>query len=83
MIKAGPYSSLQLMNSRRDQGWSTEEERVSRGKRLSRSNIIGEKGELLFRDWALEHQLAANKATIDIGIDFFCQVAEPVPAPRP
>lgn len=56
---------------------------MSRGKRLSRSNIIGEKGELLFRDWALEHQLAANKATIDIGIDFFCQVAEPVPAPRP
>lgn len=52
---------------------------VSRGKRLSRSNIIGEKGELLFRGWALEHQLAANKTTTDIGIDFFCQVAEPVP----
>ena len=52
---------------------------VNRGKRLSRSNIIGEEGELLFRRWALKHQLTANKANQDIGIDFFCQVAAPVP----
>ena len=51
---------------------------MSRGKRFSRSNIIGEKGELLFRDWALDHQLVANKATTDIGIDFFCQAAQAV-----
>jgi hypothetical protein len=55
---------------------------VNRGKRLSRSNIIGEKGELLFRGWALDHQLVANKATTDIGIDFFCQVVEPVSGSR-
>ena len=51
---------------------------MSRGKRLSRGNIIGEKGELLFRDWALDHHLVANKATTDIGIDFFCQAAKAV-----
>jgi hypothetical protein len=53
---------------------------VDRGKRLSRSNIIGEDGELLFRRWALKHQLTANKANQDIGIDFFCQVTAPVPS---
>jgi hypothetical protein len=52
---------------------------VSRGKRLSRSNIIGEDGELLFRRWALKHQLTANKVNQDIGIDFFCQVMAPIP----
>ena len=52
---------------------------MDRGKRLSRSNIIGEDGELLFRRWALKHQLSANKANQDIGIDFFCQVTAPVP----
>jgi hypothetical protein len=51
---------------------------VDRGKRLSRSNIIGEKGEVLFKGWALDHHLTANKVTTDIGIDFFCQVTEPV-----
>jgi hypothetical protein len=55
------------------------EERMNRGKRLSRSNIIGEEGELLFRRWALKHQLTANKVNQDIGIDFFCQVTAPVP----
>jgi hypothetical protein len=53
---------------------------VDRGKRLSRSNIIGEDGELLFRRWALKHQLTANKANQDIGIDFFCQVTARVPS---
>lgn len=51
---------------------------MDRGKRLARSNIIGEDGELLFRRWALKHQLTANKANQDIGIDFFCQVMAPV-----
>lgn len=51
---------------------------MDRGKRLSRSNIIGEEGELLFRRWALKHQLTANKVKQDIGIDFFCQVMAPV-----
>lgn len=54
------------------------EDPVDRGKRLSRSNIIGDEGELLFRRWALKHQLTANKVTQDIGIDFFCQVMAPV-----
>jgi hypothetical protein len=52
---------------------------VNRGKRLSRSNIIGEEGELLFKRWALKRQLTANKVNQDIGIDFFCQVTAPVP----
>ena len=52
---------------------------MNRGKRLSRSNIIGEDGELLFRRWALKHQLTANKVNQDIGIDFFCQLMAPVP----
>jgi len=51
---------------------------VDRGKRLARSNIIGEEGELLFRRWALKHHLTANEAKQDIGIDFFCQVMAPV-----
>ena len=55
---------------------------MDRGKRLSRSNIIGEKGELLFKGWALDHNLTANKVTTDIGIDFFCQVTEPVPGSK-
>lgn len=52
---------------------------MRRGKRLSRSNIIGEQGELLFKIWALSNQLVANRAETDMGIDFFCQVASPVP----
>lgn len=51
---------------------------MDRGKRLSRSNIIGEEGELLFRRWALKHQLTANKVDQDVGIDFFCQIMAPV-----
>jgi hypothetical protein len=54
-------------------------ETVDRGKRLSRSNVIGEQGELAFQQWALKRQLSANKAHIDVGIDFFCQVMSPVP----
>lgn len=51
---------------------------MDRGKRLSRSNIIGETGEILFRRWALDHHLTANKCATDIGIDFFCQAVAPV-----
>ncbi len=51
---------------------------MDRGKRLSRSNVIGKQGELAFAQWALNHQLSANKADTDIGVDFFCQVMSPV-----
>jgi hypothetical protein len=51
---------------------------MDRGKRLSPSNIIGRKGEHAFAQWALDHLLSANKADLDIGVDFFCQVLSPV-----
>jgi hypothetical protein len=51
---------------------------MDRGKRLSRSNVIGKKGEHAFAQWALDHQLSANKADTDVGVDFFCQVMGPV-----
>jgi hypothetical protein len=50
-----------------------------RGKRLSRSNVIGKQGEVAFQQWAFRHHLSANKADTDVGIDFFCQVMSPVP----
>jgi hypothetical protein len=52
---------------------------MDRGKRLARSNVIGKQGELTFEQWAMNHQLSANKAEIDVGLDFFCQVMSPVP----
>jgi hypothetical protein len=51
---------------------------MDRGKRLSRGNVIGKQGELAFAQWALDHQLSANKADTDVGVDFFCQVMAPV-----
>jgi hypothetical protein len=51
---------------------------MDRGKRLSRGNVIGRQGELAFARWALDHQLSANKADTDVGVDFFCQVMAPV-----
>src|SRR5579863_9861290 len=51
---------------------------MDRGKRLSRSNVIGKDGELAFARWALRHHLSANKADTDIGLDFFCQVMSEV-----
>lgn len=51
---------------------------MERGKRLSRSNVIGKQGELAFQAWALDHHLSPNKAETDIGLDFFCQVMAPV-----
>ncbi|MGA8025650.1 MAG: hypothetical protein WB992_00790 [Bryobacteraceae bacterium] len=52
---------------------------ATRGKRLSRSNLIGKDGELAFARWAFRHQLSANKTETDIGVDFFCQVMSSVP----
>jgi hypothetical protein len=51
---------------------------MDRGKRLSRSNVIGKQGELAFAQWALDHNLSANKAETDVGVDYFCQVLSPV-----
>ena len=51
---------------------------MDRGKRLSRSNVIGKQGELAFAQWALDHHLSANKAETDVGVDFFSQVMSPV-----
>ncbi len=51
---------------------------MQRGKRLSRSNVIGKQGELAFAQWALDHQISANKVEIDVGVDFFCQVMSPI-----
>jgi hypothetical protein len=51
---------------------------MDRGKRLSRGNVIGRQGELDFAKWALDQRLSANKAEVDLGVDFFCQVMVPV-----
>ena len=51
---------------------------MDRGKRLSRSNVIGKQGELAFGQWAFDHGLSANKAETDVGVDFFAQVMSPV-----
>ena len=40
--------------------------------------MIGKQGEHVFVQWALDHHLSANKAEIDIGVNFFCQVMSPV-----
>jgi len=50
------------------------------GKRRSKSQRIGEAGEALFRNWAIEHRLSANKVENDFGIDFFCHVFRTVPS---
>jgi hypothetical protein len=55
---------------------------MDRGKRLSRSNVIGKQGELAFAQWALDHHLSPNKAESDLGVDFFCQVMAPVPGSK-
>jgi hypothetical protein len=51
---------------------------MERGKRLSRSNVIGRQGEIAFEAWALDHHLSPNKAGTDLGVDFFCQVMAPL-----
>ncbi len=51
---------------------------MDRGKRLSRGNIIGKKGEMAFEQWALDNQLSPNKADTDLGVDYFCQIMRAV-----
>lgn len=51
---------------------------MDRGKRLAQGNVIGRDGELVFERWAFKHELSANKAGIDLGVDYFCQVMAPV-----
>jgi hypothetical protein len=53
-------------------------EHMDRGKRLSLSNVIGRQGELAFEQWALAQNLSPNRAEIDVGVDYFCQVMSPV-----
>lgn len=51
---------------------------MDRGKRRSRAQRIGRKGEAIFESWATDRGLSANKVDEDYGIDFFCQVLRPV-----
>lgn len=51
---------------------------MSRGKRRSKSQLLGEIGEAIFRQWALKRQLSPNKTEQDYGIDFFCQSLNPI-----
>jgi len=48
-----------------------------KGKKRSASQRIGQIGEHSFEVWAVERHLAPQKATEDIGIDYFCQVLSP------
>jgi len=49
-----------------------------RGKRRSEGQRIGEIGESVFCIWATKNLLVPQKAKPDYGIDFFCQVMNPV-----
>ncbi len=51
---------------------------MGRGKRRSPSQLIGIKGEIIFEDWATNRRLTTNKAEQDYGIDYFCQVFNPL-----
>lgn len=44
------------------------------GKRRSRGQRIGRKGEGIFIEWATDRCLSSNKVDEDYGVDFFCQV---------
>lgn len=46
------------------------------GKRRTRSQRIGKKGEHKFAVWAMDMELTANKCEEDLGIDYFCQTLE-------
>lgn len=50
----------------------------TRSKLRTVGQLIGEKGEALFRVWATDSHLVPQKVERDYGIDFFCQVMEPV-----
>jgi hypothetical protein len=43
------------------------------GKKRSKSNRIGTKGENIFASWAVDRLLSPNKADNDLGIDFLCE----------
>lgn len=47
---------------------------MTRGKRKSKAQRIGRKGEHIFAAWAEDRLLSANKVEADYGIDFFCQL---------
>lgn len=49
-----------------------------RGKRRTRSQRIGEKGEALYRAWAVDNGLTSQKIEQDYGVDFFSQIFRPV-----
>lgn len=49
-----------------------------RAKRRSVSQLIGEKGEDIFRIWGTDNHLIPQKTERDYGIDFFCQVMKPI-----
>ena len=51
---------------------------VDRAKRRSESQRIGQEGEFVFQRWAARNQLNPHKATLDLGIDFFCERLKPV-----
>lgn len=51
---------------------------MNRGKRRSRAQRIGIKGEAFFLGWATDHGMSANKVGEDYGVDFFCQLLRPV-----
>lgn len=43
------------------------------GKRRSTANRIGAKGEAMFKAWAVDRGLSANKVDEDFGVDFLCE----------
>jgi len=47
------------------------------GKRRSIANRIGVKGEAIFKAWAVDRGLSANKVDEDYGIDFLCEHLAP------
>lgn len=51
---------------------------TNRGKRRTLSQRIGEKGEALYRSWAVDNCLTSQKVEQDYGIDFFSQILKPI-----
>ncbi len=49
-----------------------------RGKRRTRSQRIGEKGEALYKTWAVDNCLTSQKIEQDYGVDFFSQILRPL-----
>lgn len=53
---------------------------IERAKRRSLAQRIGQKGESIFSEWAVDVGLTRQKVDDDFGIDFFCQVMASVDA---